>query len=43
MYYLGIRCLDPEAATFRDAVKGPMQTYLNKELDPAFVKAVCGG
>lgn len=29
-----------EAATFRDAVKGPMQTYLNKELDPAFVKAV---
>jgi C4-dicarboxylate-binding protein DctP len=29
-----------EAATFRDAVKAPMQDYLNKELDPAFVKAV---
>lgn len=29
-----------EAATFRDAAKSPMQEYLNKELDPAFVKAV---
>lgn len=29
-----------EAATFRDAARSPMQEYLNKELDPAFVKAV---
>ena len=29
-----------EAASFRNAVKEPMQAYLNKELDPAFVKAV---
>ncbi len=29
-----------EATTFRDAVEAPMQAYLNKELDPAFVKAV---
>lgn len=29
-----------EAETFRSAVKTSMQDYLNKELDPAFVKSV---
>lgn len=29
-----------EAATFRDAVREPMQAYLKSELDPAFVEAV---
>ncbi|MFA7437644.1 TRAP transporter substrate-binding protein [Castellaniella sp.] len=31
-----------EIATFREAVTAPIQEFLNKELDPAFVKAVYG-
>ncbi|MFA7579506.1 TRAP transporter substrate-binding protein [Castellaniella sp.] len=31
-----------EIATFRDAVTAPIQEFLNKELDPAFVKSVYG-
>ncbi|MBX3582701.1 MAG: TRAP transporter substrate-binding protein [Rhizobiaceae bacterium] len=31
-----------EAATFRDAVREPMQAYLKSELDPAFVDGVYG-